>query len=410
MEIIIYLTTFLLCLIHVDCRNGLRPIVIVPGIGGSQIEAKLNRNSTQHYWCYSKINHWFTIWLSIEELLPWAKYCWIDNIKLEYDEKAKTMVNTEGVETRVPAFGNTSAIEWLDPSLHGPGVYFYPLVDSLCRLMGYERGKNLRAAPYDFRLDPSSAWDYFIRLKQLIEETYHANNNQKVLLTSHSMGTPYTLYFLRNQTQEWKDTYLEAWVSISGVFAGSVKAILAYISGDGFGIPKILDNPFYLRAFQRTFSSLPFILPDPRFWGKDEFLVKTFNKSYTVNDFDDLFDDIGFPLAKKIRNFVPLPWHDEPPNIKMYCFHGREMETPGLLTYRKGYFPDYMPDITFDDGDGTVTARSLQACLNWKDKQQQPIIHQEFKRAEHNGILGDARFLRHFIDVIKSSNHHLRDD
>ena len=46
--------------------------------------------------------------------------------------------------------------------------------------------------------------------------------------------------------------------------------MLAYISGDGFGIPKILDKPIALRAFQRTFASLAFILPDKRFWQDQE--------------------------------------------------------------------------------------------------------------------------------------------
>ena len=64
------------------------------------------------------------------------------------------MVNSPGVFTKVPNFGNTSAIEWLDPATTLAGVYFYPLIDSLTRLMHYERGKDLRAAPYDFRYDP----------------------------------------------------------------------------------------------------------------------------------------------------------------------------------------------------------------------------------------------------------------
>ena len=74
--------------------------------------------------------------------------------RLEYDEKTGRAKNAKGVTTRVPDFGNTTAIEWLDPYLHGPAIYFYPFVDSLCRLLGYERGKSLRAAPYDFRYDP----------------------------------------------------------------------------------------------------------------------------------------------------------------------------------------------------------------------------------------------------------------
>ena len=58
-----------------------------------------------------------------------------------------------------------------------------------------------------------------------------------------------------------------------GTFAGSTKALKAYISGDGFGIPSILDEPLVLRRFQRTFSSLYFIFPDSRFWPSDMVIV-----------------------------------------------------------------------------------------------------------------------------------------
>lgn len=74
--------------------------------------------------------------------------------RLQWNPSAKRMENVPGVFTRCPGFGNTSGIEWLDPSVHGPGVYFYPLVDSLCRLYGYKRGTTIRSAPYDFRYDP----------------------------------------------------------------------------------------------------------------------------------------------------------------------------------------------------------------------------------------------------------------
>ena len=59
-------------------------------------------------------------------------------------------------------------------------------------------------------------------------------------------------------------------VFLAGAFAGTVKAVRAYVSGDGFGIPRILDKPLLLRTFQRTFTSLPFLLPNKQFWKPDE--------------------------------------------------------------------------------------------------------------------------------------------
>ena len=74
--------------------------------------------------------------------------------RLEWNEKRSRMENVHGVYTQCPDFGNTTGIEWLDPSVHGPGAYFVTLVNSLCNKFGYIRGKTLRAAPYDFRYDP----------------------------------------------------------------------------------------------------------------------------------------------------------------------------------------------------------------------------------------------------------------
>ena len=64
------------------------------------------------------------------------------------------MENTPGVLVRVPDFGNTSSIEYLDPSLSHPGQYFAPFVQSLVDKFGYDRRMNIRAAPYDFRYGP----------------------------------------------------------------------------------------------------------------------------------------------------------------------------------------------------------------------------------------------------------------
>jgi len=51
---------------------------------------------------------------------------------------------------------------------------------------------------------------------KLIEETFQMNGGKKIMLLSHSMGVPYTLRFLHQQTQEWKDKHIVAWTTISG--------------------------------------------------------------------------------------------------------------------------------------------------------------------------------------------------
>ena len=391
------------CLTHSYGHAGsakLKPIVIVPGMGGSRIEAKLDRNETSHYWCYRKTAEWFTLWLNIEELLPMARECWIDNIQLVYNPLTDDMENAPGVETRVPHFGNTSAIEMLDHSVLGFGVYFYPLIEALTRV-GYTRGENVRGAPYDFRHHPgsSSAGEYFVKLKKLIEDTYAANNGA-VLLLSHSMGAPYTHYFLKRQSQQWKDKYIDSWVTISGAYAGSVNILLAYISGYGFGIPRFVEKPRILRSPERTYGSLPYLLPDSRFWDEDEILVETENRSYVVGEWNDLFMDLNFPLAKSVLHSTPPSWDEEAPHVDTYCLYGSEVETPAKLKYRPGYFPDYHPDIEYESGDGTVPLRSLEACKRWVNKTSHRVAMKEFPNADHNRILRNPDLIRYIFGLL----------
>ena len=71
--------------------------------------------------------------------------------RLVYDEETNTVHNAPGVETRVPGFGQTNTIEYLDTN--NMVKYFKPMVDALVS-WGYERGTSVRAAPYDFRYAP----------------------------------------------------------------------------------------------------------------------------------------------------------------------------------------------------------------------------------------------------------------
>lgn len=71
-----------------------------------------------------------------------------------------------------------------------------------------------------------------MKLKTLVEETYYNNSNEKVVLIAHSMGGPMTLLFLQKQAQSWKDKFIQCLVTLSGAWAGSVKAIKVFAIGN----------------------------------------------------------------------------------------------------------------------------------------------------------------------------------
>ena len=78
---------------------------------------------------------------------------------------------------------------------------FGPVIRVL-RGVGYTE-KNMAAAPYDWRIPPiylQQRDQFYTKLMKMIEELYENNNNQKVVLLSHSMGyrtAHYFLYFVK---------------------------------------------------------------------------------------------------------------------------------------------------------------------------------------------------------------------
>jgi len=71
-----------------------------------------------------------------------------------YNSTTHTTSDNDGVEVRVPGFGDPLRVEYLNPYKSSYAFYFANLADILVT-MGYERGKNLLGAPYDFRKAPS---------------------------------------------------------------------------------------------------------------------------------------------------------------------------------------------------------------------------------------------------------------
>ena len=117
--------------------------------------------------------------------------------------------------------------------------------------------------------------EYLKKLKALIEETFSINGNQPVVLVCHSLGCPYSLIFLNQQTSDWKDKYLRAWLTISAPWGGAVKTLGLYASGYTLGISHLLVSPLKLRPFQRSIKSSVYLLPSKDFW-TDDHVSKSF--------------------------------------------------------------------------------------------------------------------------------------
>ncbi|XP_075433051.1 lysosomal phospholipase A and acyltransferase isoform X2 [Ascaphus truei] len=376
------------------CSPG-PPVVLVPGDLGNQLEAKLDKQSVVHYVCSKKTDYYFTLWLNLELLLPLVIDCWIDNIRLVYNRTSRTTASPDGVDVRVPGFGFTYPLEFLDPSKRSVGIYFYTLVQNMVD-WGYTRDKDVRGAPYDWRKAPNENGEYFVALRKLVETMYEEYGGP-VVLVAHSMGNLYTLYFLNHQTQGWKDQYIASYVALGAPWGGVAKTLRVLASGDNNRIPVI--SSLRIRDQQRSAVSTNWLLPFNYTWPPDKVFVSTPKTNYTLRDFQKFYQDIGFQDGWLMRSETEgLLYPLSPPGVRVHCLYGTGVDTPDSFFYDS--FPDKDPSITYGPGDGTVNLESSLQCRKWIGRQRQEVSMVELPGNEHIGMLSNLTTISYVKQVL----------
>ena len=237
----------------------------------------------------------------------------------------------------------------------------------------------------------------------LIEKMYNSYKSPVTIIV-HSMGGPVSLYFLTEVVdQQWKDTYIKHYITLSAVWAGSVKSVQAIISGDNEGI--FFDRPVWGRASQRTFQTTTWLLPPAGdVWGKNNTIVFAPKGEYSAYDYDKLMNDVGYTNGPAIYQIVKDPTSQFPaPNVTTYCFYGLGKDTPFRLHYGADNFPNSPPKVEMCDGDGTVPNISLVVCGRWKDQQAYPVTLRSFAPVEHVHMLKNDNVIDAVSNVIFGS-------
>eukprot|EP00945_MAST-04E_sp_MAST-4E-sp1_P005835 g5835.t1 len=210
------------------------PVVVVPGLGGSVLEARLSGRPPSEKCKTDSGGHWFTLWADPEQFL-FRYHCFVQNLQLHANKSTPvTVSNLEGVNIRPRDYGGTAGIEFSNAGTKEPQVnYMHKLVDAFVA-SGYERGVSIRAATNDFRAVglPNVLHRYYSNLTDLVEETFKINNNTKVHLLSHSLGGPLANLFLTSAVNKtWKDRFIASHIMISCPLMGTPIAMYAAFMG-----------------------------------------------------------------------------------------------------------------------------------------------------------------------------------
>jgi len=386
-------------------RNQRHPVILVPGLGGSAILGKRSGLTNENQ---MRVR---TLWVGLNTFhdVFSKKY----PLALRYDLENDEFVNdASNLHTSVRDFGGVNGMKILDlGAFSNARIYLEDVVTAL-ESRGYRIGQDLRGAPYDFRRigDRKVRTQFFQDLQKLIEETYTINGNTRVHLAGHSLGGVLSMNFLNTymaDNQEWKDKYIESYMSIAAPFLGAPKALKLMLSGDNLGI-SMIDSQ-YLAQLTSSFSCMLWMMPHVH---SDDQPIKArsdINNILTLNGqafsnteasiaevFTHFKRDANLMTAFK-RQIYPL-YNMAHPKVKINCIYSYNIATELGYEYNSHLS---QPVITMGEGDGTVPIESLEFCKQWGAEEEDYDVHVlEVKGASHGGILSDKRFLRYFTDVV----------
>lgn len=393
----------------------LSPVVLVPGLAGSRLQARFQKAQRVNIMC-PKQSDWQDVWLALRWFLPVAIDCWIDNARLVYDPTTGFAREPAGVESRVPDFGSIDSVRHLD--LRSPKLtkYFDSIIERY-QLLGYQPDKNLFAAPYDFRLAPQQLeTSFFPNLKQLIDDAYERqqakSQQQKITLVCHSMGCTNLLYFLRLQTGDWRQSRIRKLIAISSPWGGAIKALKALLVGEQFGLPIVSESK--IRKLSRTFPSVAYLLPQAEVFDQPSkyqvdtktggpVMVQTPQRTYNVAQLEEVLNDAGLSLQWNWYKTTtdPLKPLDPLPDVNVDCLHSLNIPTPERIIFRNQTdFPNGEYELSMADGDGTVNYQSLLVCANWASKMPDKVKHKVVKNTSHIGMLNHQQVLDHITNDV----------
>ncbi|XP_006652823.1 lecithin-cholesterol acyltransferase-like 4 [Oryza brachyantha] len=400
----------------------LDPVLLVPGIGGSILEAVDEAGNKERVWVrILAADHEFRAKL-------WSKFDASTGKTISVDEKTHIVVP----EDRYGLY----AIDSLDPDMiicDDSVCYYHDMIVEMIK-WGYQEGKTLFGFGYDFR-QSNRLSDTLDRFSRKLESVYTASGGKKINLITHSMGGLLVKCFMSLHSDVF-EKYINSWIAIAAPFQGAPGYITSSLL-NGMSFVEGWESNFFISkwSMQQLLLECPSIyelLANSTFQWEDtpylqiwrEKLDSNGKKSAMLESYepDEAIKMIRQALSKheiiSDGMHIPLPlnmdilrWAKEtqdilckaklPESVKFYNIYGTDYDTAHTVRYGSEHNPiSSLSSLLYTqgnyicvDGDGSVPVESAKADgLN--------AVARVGVAADHRGIVCDRhvfRIIQHWL-------------
>lgn len=203
----------------IEATFSLKPIMLVPGLMGTQLRGNVSRKPW--WFCPPIVDD--IVWVNDVLVIPPIYKCMLESLGLEWHEETNEITQKEGVSIGPFDFGGLGAISYadeLEQTFHV--VPTYASFIEVLKSRGYIERETLFGIPFDWRFGMNFKETFWMKVKNLIENVYEKNNNQKVVLIGHSMGSLFINYFcMKIASKEWREKYIDSALLVAPSMGGS---------------------------------------------------------------------------------------------------------------------------------------------------------------------------------------------
>ena len=378
------------------------PIILIPGLYGSNLKATYEKGFAKHWYCSSKLNQ-DLVWVNLKYIIPPLYNCLFEMIKAHYDDETKQITSQPGLKMEVIDFGGEEGIGYIDKD----GLFGHNFLESFGPMLeffkskGYTVKKDLFGAPYDWTLALAGIeHTFYPQLKNLIEHAYDLNNGEKVTLLGFSCGGFCIQRFLTTfVNQEWKDKYIKKILLLAPAFGGSVETL--NVAWDrNFPILPFLHNDIITKAAERAPCN-HVLFPNHGIWGDYPIIQGPNGEKFTAKDVPKFLydhqkiDDISIKILMKN---IPII-HEIPKEVgvPVYLLYNSGLPTEYSMKFTNGYNEE--PEFDYKEGDGTVPSVGAEwACNNWNSKNS--IICHDLKNDNEKFVHSKLGYNPYVLDLL----------